>query len=166
MSPLNHSHHNFPARLFILAGFCLALALAVYCLGRSQPPELIPSFLLMHGELFAFGGIGGSAPSFLYTLALGLFIGACAASRESGIFHCLAWTALCLVLEISQQRDVASYISARLGELLPASSMQPISTYWERGVYDTNDLLATLVGGLLATVLIAHTGRKRRNAHV
>ena len=159
------NHHNFPAWLPILSGLSLSLAIAVYCLARSYPPEIFSPFLATRNELIAFSGVFGSAPSFLYTLALGLVIGSCVASR-SARFHCLAWTGLCMLLEVSQHPDLATRILPWLGEWLSASSLQLISPYWARGIYDTNDLLATLAGGLLATILIAHTRVESGNAEI
>lgn len=145
---------NFTAWLLIFAGLCLSLAIAVYCLARSQPPEFFAPMLATRSELVAFTGIFGSAPSFLYTLALGLIIGYCAAPRSSAKFHCLAWTGLCMLLEFSQHPHLASGVLSRLGELLPDQSLQLLGRYWARGTYDPVDLLATLAGGLLATALI------------
>jgi len=139
------NRHNLSAWPPVLAGLCLSLAIAVYCLARSHPPEFFSPFLATRSELVALTGIFGSAPSFLYTLALGLLIGFCA-PRSSAKFHCLAWTGL--------------------GMLLPASSQQLVGSYWMRGVFDPADLLATLVGGLLATILIAHTRVESGNAPV
>jgi hypothetical protein len=120
--------------------------------------------LATRSELVALTGIFGSAPSFLYTLALGLIIGCCAAPRPSAKFHCLAWTGLCMLLEVSQHPHLASRVLSRLGELLPDQSLQLLGPYWARGIYDPVDLLATLAGGLLATALIWHSTEERANA--
>jgi len=159
------NRHNLSAWPPVLAGLCLSLAIAVYCLARSHPPEFFSPFLATRSELVALTGIFGSAPSFLYTLALGLLIGFCA-PRSSAKFHCLAWTGLGMLLEVSQHPNFAPGMLAWLGELLPASSQQLVGSYWMRGVFDPADLLATLVGGLLATILIAHTRVESGNAPV
>jgi hypothetical protein len=150
--------------LLIFAGFCLALAIAVYCLARSHPPEILAPFSATHSQLAAITEIFGSAPSFLYTLALGLIIGCCAAPRPSAKFHCLAWTALCVLLEISQHSNLSARVLSGLGDLLADSSLQLVSPYWARGTYDPVDLLATLAGGLLATALIVRATKEKANA--
>lgn len=155
---------NCPAWLLILAGFCLSLGIAVYCLARTHPPELLLPMLAPRSELVAFGGVFGSAPSFLYTLALGLVIGFCSAPRATASFHCLAWTGLCMLLEISQHSNLSALMLTGLADLLPDSSLQLVGPYWSRGVFDPADLLATLAGGLLATALIWHTTKERVDA--
>ena len=160
------NRHIVPAWLLILASFCLSLAIAVYCLARSHPPEIFSPFLATRSELVALTALFGSAPSFFYTLALGLLIGCCATARPAAIFHCLAWTGICLLLEVSQIANVSTGLMSRLGEWLPASSLQLVSPYWARGVFDPADLLATLCGGLLAALLIAHITAGGGNADV
>jgi len=161
---LSTKRQNCPAWLLIVAGCCLSLAVAVYCLARSHPPQLLSPLLATRGELVALGGIFGSAPSFLYTLALGLVIGLCSTARKAARLHCLAWTGLCLLLEVSQHAELAPRVLARLGDLLPVSSLQLVGPYWSRGVFDPADLLATLAGGLLATALIWHTTEQGAHA--
>lgn len=152
---MSTNHHSSPPWLLVLASLSLFLALAVYCLARSYPPEFLSPFLATRSELVAFTGVFGSAPSLLYTLALGLFIGFCAAPRPLAKFHCLAWTGVCVLLELSQHPQLSASLLSRLGRLLPDTSLQLISPYWARGTFDPLDLLATLAGGLLATILIA-----------
>lgn len=158
------NRRNVPAWLLLLPALCLCLGVGVYCLARSHPPELLSPFLTTRNELVAFRGVFGSAPSFLYTLALGLIIGFCSSSRTTGRFHCLAWTGLCMLLEVSQHPNLSTRVLSRLGDLLSDSSLQLVSPYWSRGVFDPADLLATLAGGLLATALIWHTTAERARA--
>ena len=145
------------ARLFVISGICLALALAVYCLTRSHPPALIPDYLLARDALVTVDGISGSAPSFLYTLAIALALGASATSARAAGLHCLAWTGLCLLLEISQLPAIGAIILSGPGEMLTDSGLRIISPYWTRGTFDPGDLLATLLAGLLALALLAST---------
>jgi len=147
-----------------MAIICLSLGIAVYCLARSQPPAFLAPMLATRSELVALTGIFGSAPSLLYTLALGLIIGCCAAPRPSAKFHCLAWTGLCVLLEISQHSYLSARVLSGLGDLLADSSLQLVSPYWSRGTYDPVDLLATLAGGLLATALIVRATKEKANA--
>ena len=160
------NRRNSPAWLLILAGLCLSLAIGVYCLARIYPPELLSPLRATRSELVALSGVFGSAPSFLYTLALGLVIGLCSAPRAAATFHCLAWTGLCMLLEISQHSSLSARVLSGLDNLLPDSGLQLVGPYWSRGVFDPVDLLATLAGGLLATALIWHTTKERVDADI
>jgi len=147
-----------------IASLSLLSAIAVYVFARTNPPETFDVFQLTNPYLVNYTPIFGSAPSFFYTLAIGLFIGVCASSRSSASFHCLAWIVLCLVLEISQHAVPSAWISARFPEAISESGWNLLGPYWTRGVFDPIDLFATLVGGSIAIALITRLPTEKRNA--
>ena len=135
---------------------CLSLltAIAVYSFARFQPPAPIEPFKATHSMLAAQTVIFGSAPSFFYTLALGLFTGACALSLTQARLYCLLWVGLALCLEISQHSIFAEFISDWIMTDFSDSIRVLIGPYWARGVFDPLDLLATLTGGGIALYLL------------
>jgi hypothetical protein len=139
-----------------VASLSLMTAVVVYIFVRIYPPELLTPLQALNTDLAAYTGVFGSAPSFFYTLALGLLIGACASNRLSARIHCVGWIGLAMLLELSQARIIAEPIGAWLSESLPHSIWSISESYWTRGVFDSLDLLATIVGGTLALVFLAY----------
>ena len=139
---------------------CLSLltAIAVYSFARIQPPALVESFKATNSILTAQVAVFGSAPSFFYTLALGLFTGVCALSLTRARLYCLLWVGLALCLEISQLSNFAEFISNWIMTDFPDSARALIGPYWARGVFDPLDLLATLMGGGVAWYLLTRFG--------
>jgi hypothetical protein len=62
---------------------------------------------------------------------------------------------LAILLEISQARIIAEPIGAWLSDSLPKSIWAIAESYWTRGVFDPQDLLATFIGGSISLTLIA-----------
>lgn len=152
--------------LFSIASFSLLAAFAVYCFMRIYPPEILTPLLATSSNLSSYTGISGSAPSFFYTLSIGLLVGVCASTLLSATRHCLLWVALALSLEMSQHPSLAETISNWLATVVPESGWEIVGPYWTRGVFDPWDLIATLVGGLIALVLLTYLPREKHNEHV
>jgi hypothetical protein len=147
-----------------VASLSLFAAVLVYSFTRIYPPELLASIQAIHPGLAAQTGIFGSAPSFFYTLGLGLFIGACASNRSTAKLHCSLWIGLSLCLELTQHTAFAGSLSNWFPSVLPESIWGLIGPYWTRGVFDPIDLIATLIGGLIALLLITHLPMEENNA--
>ena len=139
------------------------IAFAVYCFARSYPPEIFTPFIATNNYLSSYTSIFGSAPSFFYTLALGLAIGVCASSQSSSRFHCLIWIGLALILEVSQHSIIAESVAGWTKTNFPNSIWTLIGPYWARGVFDFLDLLATLLGGGIAMYLLNHLPLEKDN---
>ena len=152
------------ALVFGIASLSLLAAIAVYSFARFHPPELLEYFQATNPILAAHTALFGSAPSFFYTLALGLFIGACASTSINARVHCLVWIGLALCLELAQHPIVAEYLTTWLAAILSESTWRLIGPYWTRGVFDPIDLIATLFGGLIALLLITHLPMEENNA--
>jgi hypothetical protein len=73
--------------LVSIASLSLLAAVAVYCVARIYPPEILTPIQAVNTELAAQTAAFGSAPSFFYTLALGLFISACASTLTNARVH-------------------------------------------------------------------------------
>lgn len=132
-----------------IAASSLALALAVYVFAREYPPAIVAPiqapapWLLEHSRLF------DSAPSLFYTLAFGLLLGVVSRERSRGQLHCLAWTGIALLLELTQAPGIAgAFIAAT--DRLPLFIANLIAPYWATGTFDPVDLLAVLLGGATA----------------
>ena len=137
-------------KVYIIASSALLAAIAVYCFARSQPPALFPQPGSMLGLATLDGELFGSAPSFFYTLALGLFIGLAAPSAKAARSSCLMWIVLSLCLELSQLPVLSYALVEWLQAPVPGWAWDLVGPYWTRGVFDPFDLLATLVGGFIA----------------
>ena len=70
--------------------------------------------------------------------------------------HCLAWTAVALILELTQHSGIASLFADAVTVLLPVSISEIILPYWSRGSFDWLDLLATAAGGLFALAILRY----------
>jgi hypothetical protein len=149
-----------------MAGTALLAAIAVYCLARIYPPELLAPYRMTIPVLAGQTGLFGSAPSFLYTFAMGLIIGSCASTRRSAKLHCLSWTGLAVLLETSQHPVIAKPLASWFADTLSVSTWRVISPYWNRGVFDLLDLVATVVGGLAALTLLTHFSRGHDIEHL
>ena len=147
-------------RLVSLACFSLVAAVAVYCFARNSPPELLKSFQAINPALAMQTEVLGSAPSFFYTLSLGLFIGLFAATETSGRLHCLLWLSLVFLLESTQHPAIASPLVTWLPDILPVSVWGLVGPYWLRGVFDWHDLLASFAGGMLALFAFTRLSRE------
>jgi hypothetical protein len=148
-----------------ISGIALLAAVAVYLFMRLNPPALLEPFQVMSRLSGSHAGLFGGAPSFFYTLAIGLLIGVCASTRSSARFHCLVWIGLALLLEVSQAQIFATPVTAGLTQILPDSIWRHVGSYWTRGVFDQFDLLATSLGGAIALALLTcFPGDKEREA--
>lgn len=148
----------------IIACLSLIAAISVYFFARIHPPEVLIPFAAASSSLVPHTNIFGSAPSFFYTLALGLLVGLCASSHSSARFHCITWIGLALFLEFTQHRFIAGFILDWINTSLPESIRVTIGPYWANGAFDALDLLATLMGGGVALYLLTHL--KTENANV
>jgi hypothetical protein len=142
-----------------IASAALLAAVAVYCLARINPPELLTPFQPTFPILAAQAGLFGSAPSFLYIFAIGLIVGSCASTPVGARTHCLTWLGLALLLEISQHPVIADPLVSWLADTLFVSAWEVIVPYWMRGVFDPLDMIATVVGGLAALIILTYYSR-------
>ena len=149
----------------VIASLSLLAAIAVYRFARIYPPEVIEPFQITGTDLATYTGIFGSAPSFFYTLAVGLVIGICASARFSARFHCLLWFGLALFLELSQHPIIAQTVSDWIRLNFPDSIWTLIGPYWSHGTFDPLDLLATLMSGVIALFLLTHLPMEDDNVH-
>ena len=115
-----------------IASLSLLSAVAVYCFARFYPPEVLEPFQIAGTGLASYTGIFGSAPSFFYTLALCLIIGACTSNRSTAILHCFLWIGLSLGLELTQHPTFAGSLSTWLPRVFPESAWRLIGPYYTR----------------------------------
>ena len=143
-----------------IACLALLLALSVYVFARPKSPDLIAG-LHWHSEwLSDYSAYLHSAPSLFYTLAIGLFIGVCASTRGAALRHCTLWIVIAALLELTQAPFIALRLADWLESILAASAWNAIGPYWQRGVFDPLDLLATFAGGMLAILLLRFSAGK------
>jgi len=151
---------------FGIAGTALLAAVLVYCLARIYPPELLTPFQTTVPLLAKQAAVFGNAPSFFYTFAVGLFIGAFAPSSTAARWHCLNWLGLALLLEISQHPFIAIPMTSWLADTLFTSTWEIIGPYWKRGVFDPQDIIATVAGGLAALAILSYFSTGHVDEHL
>ena len=137
-------------RVLIAIG-SLAAAVAVYSFARSMPPAILERFHTNDGLMSLPVWLTGSAPAFLYTLAICLLMSAAAPARAAR--HCIAWTGVALCLELAQRPGLAMQVEQWLAPNLPGPIWQNTASYWATGTFDPVDLAATCLAGLLAVFL-------------
>lgn len=137
-----------------LAVSALVAALSVYALARTNLPVLLEPLKVAGDSVFEQSALAGSAPSFFFTLSICLFLGACASTLAQGYWHGLAWIVLASMLEISQARVIAVPLVDGLTPLLPDAWLKFAGPYWIHGVFDPLDLVATLIGGVIALFIL------------
>ena len=138
-----------------VASLSLIAAVAVYLFLRLDPPALLEPFQASDKWFVSHAGLFGSAPSFFYTLSIGLLVGAISLNLSGARIHCLIWVGIALILELAQHAIFAEKITSVLVDFLPKTVIEIIGPYWARGIFDPLDLLATIIGGLLALVLLS-----------
>ena len=149
-----------------IAGTALLGAIAVYCLVRIHPPALLTPFQSTIPILAGQAGLFGSAPSFLYIFAIGLIVGTCASTPASARIHCLIWLGLALLLEISQHPLIAESLISWPADTLFVSAWEIIGPYWERGVFDPQDIIATVTGGISALAILSYFSTGHSDEHL
>jgi len=137
-----------------IASTALLAAVAVYCLARVYPPQLLTPLQSTIPILAGQAGLFGSAPSFLYIFAIGLIVSSCASTPASARTHCLIWLGLALLLEISQHPAIAQPLVLWFADTLSVSAWEFIEAYWNQGVFDPLDMIATVAGGLAALIIL------------
>ena len=148
-----------------IAGTALLAAVAVYCLARISPPELLTPYQSTIPEFAGQAGLFGSAPSLFYTFAIGLIVGTCASTTASARTHCLIWMGLALLLEISQHPAFAEPLVSWLADTLSVSTWEVVGPYWKRGVFDPRDMIATVAGGLAALTILTYLSTEHYDEH-
>ena len=151
--------------LVSIASLSLLVAGAVYLVARIYPPGVLAPFQAVNTDLVMHSTIFGSAPSFFYTLALGLVIGVSASNRYSAKFHCLICIGVALCLEISQLPLIAYTLAVWIHQFLSESSWAIVGPFWTFGTFDSLDLLATLTGGITALGLLTYLPREAKDVH-
>ena len=138
-----------------IACLALLLAVSVYLFVRPSPPELLAGLHWRSDWLAGYNRYLGSAPALFYTLAFGIFVGLLARTRSAARWHCLLWVLLAACLEVTQAPVFGARLTAWLEPVVPAAVWNVVGPYWQHGVFDPLDLLATLVGGAIALLALS-----------
>ena len=157
-----HEHNGlYLAAILGIACLALLIALSVYVFARPSSPDLVAGLHWRSDWLSGYSFYLNSAPSLFYTLAIGLLIGVCASTRGAALRHCALWIGIAACLELTQAPSIAARLVDWLGSLLPASAWGAFGPYWQRGVFDPLDLLATFAGGAVAILLLSRFSTER-----
>lgn len=154
---------NPATRLLVVAGGALLLGVGVYALTRPiGSAYLLPAILEFDSSSLSLPAIlGGSLPAFLhvYTFAL-LTIVVLGVTPKRAAWAAAAWCALDLLFEFGQWPPLAERLAAGLpGWFGQVPVLDHVGAYFVQGSFDPVDLLATLLGAVMAYVtalLILH----------
>ena len=143
--------------VFLLLGFC------IYIFDRNFIPLLaIPVDHYINVPFRITGSFSDFIPSFIHPLAFCLLCAGVLGSRKGvSAIICLIWGGLHIILEIGQAQSIYSWISPIFNaigrdNILP----QYIAHYFKTGTFDLMDLLAAVIGCLVAFYLITVTQYK------
>jgi hypothetical protein len=157
-----HNYTRLGAKLGV-ACLALLLAVAVYAFARPSSPALLAALHSRNDWLAGYNPYLGSAPALFYTLALGILIGVCALTRDAARRHCLIWIALAACLEATQAPAVADRLVAWFAPVFPEAVWGLVGPYWQHGVFDPLDLLATFVGGAIALLILSRFSPEQKH---
>ena len=153
-------------KLLGISVLSLLAAFAVYLFARIYLHEILIPFLATGSKLSSYIGIFVGAPSFYYSLPTGLLIAFCAWALSHAVRHCLFRIVLILPLEISRHPSLAELDPIRLATVEPESCREIGGPRWARGVFDPKYLITTLMGRLIALVLLIYVPKEKHNAHI
>lgn len=133
---------------------------AVYLLARESGTTYLPG-----GLGLGVGQLAGSAPSLLHAAAFTLLTAAALGPTRRNLFAAAAgWTLVGLAFEAIQHPAVADALWPRPGALAGEGVVDRVvallAGYAHLGTFDPLDLLATLLGGVLAAWLGLHLIRR------
>ena len=140
--------------LSLLCGFLF------YFLFRGHPIQLLPEGFTGLSEIRGpFGDalphLSGSLPHFLHTLAFSLITAAIFFPKKSRhLFACTLWVFINVAFEISQSLAKPFFHPADWGERSNILSKQ-VQVFFLDGTFDVNDISATLLGGIVAFLILS-----------
>lgn len=146
-------------RLFACGCLALAVGILVYVIAR--PAGTIP--YLPHFGHFAplpvpMSAAVGSLPTFSHAVAFSLLLAALlGTSRRRQLFACAAWTSIELLFEVAQHPVARGWLFNRADSLIRMSPA--IERYLQGSTFDVEDLLAAVLGGILAAALVVASRR-------
>ena len=144
----------------IAACALLALAAGVLVYWSDRDPArstLIPAAAMLAGSV-GFGVLGQWLPSFVHSLAFGLLTAVALPPRfMPRAAACASWAVLNIAFESGQHPRVAAAWRTRFGDGW-------LGAYFERGTFDVGDIVAALLGAVVAIGVIVVSGSTSRNS--
>ncbi len=154
---------------FLTAAGCCALAVGVLVYLTDRDPawaRLLPMVGARAGNA-AFGVLGQWLPSFVHVFAFGLFTAAALPLRRTPRYEvCAVWCVVNVALELGQHPQ----LSARLAEALEGGFgrtplIRQLAGYFVRGTFDVGDVVAAVLGALMAAAVLRLTYRRWEVPH-
>ena len=137
----------------------LMLGALVYLLDRPAEQSFIPSTIsLFQVTPAVFGVIGGSLPAFAHVFAFSLLTAAVlGGAKKARITACLGWCAVDAAFEVGQHPQVANWLSGQLEGFEHLLVLAQTTRYFHYGTFDPWDLLAIVLGALVAYRVVEQT---------
>lgn len=153
--------------LLVIAGFVWALGLLVYVTDRPLAHAvLMPSLDGWHRARPLFGALGDSLPSFAHPFVLALLTAAVLREARSRYAACAVWCGIDVAFECGQHPSIRESLAHAMHALLdPVRLGQPLADYFLRGTFDPGDIVAAVLGGLAAAVLLRLANQEGEQSH-
>lgn len=130
----------------------LALASIAFAAGALLYDLARPATTTAYWSLFA--------PSFIHVVAMVLLIAAIQPPRRGGVALCSGWVAVSAGFELCQHPQLAQPLATALENTCGRRFVcQRTANYFLHGTFDTLDLVAAAMGGILAWQLLRITSR-------
>ncbi len=151
----------------MLALMWLAAGAGVYLLRQEYAAAtwLLPPSL--HLSQFPLQQISSAFPTFAQTIALALVsVWALGVSREGGAAVCGVWMMLEASYQYAQRSDVSAWIIPRLPWFFrDVWPLNYATNFLGRGSFDMNNVIAAILGGIVAYMVVSNSKmRARRRA--
>lgn len=147
-------------RQFIIGIGCLLAGIVIYVVARQPGVVFVPAPLnLSHFFSPVLIRLSGPLPAFFHVVALSLLTASIVRPGQRGIIViCLGWTSIHMVFELGQWEGIAVWLATGLPVGLGNGWwFEPIDNYVSHGTFDTYDLLAMVLGAVIAYTIMRHT---------
>jgi hypothetical protein len=137
----------------------LCLGVAIYALARATPVWFLPPPLHAPGLPAMLTRLTGALPTFAHTAALSLLTASLLGGPALRAYAaCAAWTATNILFEIGQHASVRVRLVAQLPSWFDQTwLLDQTRSYFLNGSFDYQDIVAALLGGGTALLVILKT---------
>lgn len=145
-----------PMLLVSMAALALLLGALVYLTDRNPSHALLLPNLRVRADGVSFGAWGQWLPSFVHPLAFGLLTAACWSSAAGPRYAaCLVWGLVNIAFEVGQHPSFSRlWADALLTGEASGPLMEPLARYFVWGTFDPFDIVAAVLGSLVAAFVL------------
>ena len=152
----HHARPRLPA--FLAAIGCLAMTIGglVYLVDRDVSHAVLIPAIAAPANSRLFGVLGQWLPSFVHPFAFSLFTAAVLPLGSAPRYRvCAAWCAANIAFELGQLPQASAQLARALQGLFgDAPLAQALANYFVRGTFDVADIVAVVIGALMAAAVL------------